>query len=186
MKNIYRKVPPAYYTWQHIKQRCGNKNCHKYRLYGARGITYPEKWKTYGGFWEDMGKGWKRGLSIDRIDNSKSYSKENCRWATPAQQARNTRRNVLIKHGKHTLTKSEWARRIGISPSLLSARITKLGWDIKKHILRGKTDMWSKKLTTSDKEKIRKLYSNGRTQVEIAALFGVHQANISRIINNKQ
>lgn len=73
-------------------QRCTNENRPDFHLYGGRGITVCERWLKSGGgfvaFLADMGDR-PEGASIDRIDNSKGYEPNNCRWATPAEQARN-------------------------------------------------------------------------------------------------
>lgn len=81
---------PTYYTWEGIIQRCNNSNDDSYYLYGGRGITVCEEWKLFTNFLKDMGEKPNR-RSLDRIDNDKGYYKENCRWATPRQQALNRR-----------------------------------------------------------------------------------------------
>src|SRR3954468_5395973 len=78
-----------YKKWSGIKRRCTNKNDKSYTKYGAKGVTICEKWKDFLGFQEDMGKSYVEGLSIDRIDNSKGYSKENCRWIPLGDQSKN-------------------------------------------------------------------------------------------------
>jgi len=84
---------------KHMKARCYNKKNKDYYNYGGRGITICKEWlddrNTFcewalkNGFENNM------SLSIDRIDSSKGYSPDNCRWANSKIQARNTRRNVL-------------------------------------------------------------------------------------------
>ena len=69
-----------YIIWNNLRIRCDNPANKAYKYYGGKGITYPEKWKTFKGFFDDMGFVYKEGLSIDRIDKAKSYSKENCQW----------------------------------------------------------------------------------------------------------
>ena len=104
---------PTYETWQAMKNRCCNKNQPVYKNYGARGITICDKWQTFEGFLEDMGER-PDGLTIERVDNNKGYSKDNCIWATIEQQNRNTRQNKFITHGGETLCMKDWARKTGI------------------------------------------------------------------------
>jgi len=81
---------PEYSAWAALKGRCLNKNNGEYHRYGARGITVCDRWlDSFENFYADMGKKPSSNLSIDRINNNKGYSKENCRWATSSQQARN-------------------------------------------------------------------------------------------------
>lgn len=78
-------------AWASMKQRCYDKNCASYRLYGERGITVCEEWiNDFKRFLSDMGKK-PNGMSLDRIDPNKGYSKDNCRWATASDQAHNKR-----------------------------------------------------------------------------------------------
>jgi len=80
-----------YNIWCGIIKRCTNPKHNKFHYYGGRGITFCDKWKNFEGFYEDMKDGYDDSLSIDRIDYDGNYCKENCRWATNALQARNTR-----------------------------------------------------------------------------------------------
>lgn len=99
---------PLYSVYLQLKYRCDNKNNKAYKNYGGRGITYDPKWRTYEGFWEDMGSSWVKGLTIDRIDNNGPYSKENCRWATYKEQMSNTRINRYAVFNGETKTLTEW------------------------------------------------------------------------------
>lgn len=81
-----------YSTWYDMVRRCNNKKSKAYKDYGARGIKVCDRWLDVKNFIEDMYPTFKEGLSLDRIDNNKGYSKDNCRWATKATQARNTRK----------------------------------------------------------------------------------------------
>ncbi len=85
------KATKCYSAWQAMIQRCTNPNSCSFKWYGERGISVCERWlESYGNFVEDMGVPLP-GFSLDRIDNASGYSKDNCRWATQAEQCRNRR-----------------------------------------------------------------------------------------------
>jgi hypothetical protein len=69
--------------------------------------------------------------SIDRIDNNKGYSPENCRWIPLDKQSGNRRNNRLITHNGITRTLAEWSRHTGISDATIRARIDRHNWSIK-------------------------------------------------------
>jgi hypothetical protein len=71
--------------------RCYRENTWAYKWYGARGITVSDEWRTFKGFYEDMGDP-PPGMELDRIDNSKGYSKDNCRWTTHKINCQNRRK----------------------------------------------------------------------------------------------
>ena len=88
-----------YGIWKHMKQRCYNSNTCKYKDYGARGITVCDEWKNdFTKFYDwVMNNGYQDDLSIDRINNNKGYSPDNCRWVTSKQQANNRRKRKVNK-----------------------------------------------------------------------------------------
>lgn len=93
-KRLYRHGlarSALYTTWAGMLQRCYNTKSTAYYLYGRRGITVCERWKTFENFAADMGERPSPTHSIDRKDNDKGYSPDNCRWATKKQQSQNTR-----------------------------------------------------------------------------------------------
>jgi hypothetical protein len=120
----------VYDRWIKMHQRCNNPENPNYKDYGGRGITVCGRWNDPVAFLSDMGHP-KPGESLGRIDNSKGYSPDNCRWETQAEQNENTRRNrYLTWRGKTQIIKA-WAKEYDISPARLSERIRR-GWDIER------------------------------------------------------
>lgn len=91
----------TYKSWASMKYRCDNPNSNRYEEYGARGITYCERWAVFENFLEDMGER-PEGKTLDRIGDAKLYCKENCRWADPKTQANNRRPRRWGKKPKET------------------------------------------------------------------------------------
>jgi len=84
-KHGYRKQKDTkgiYHSWRAMKNRCNNLNHPDYKYYGAKGIKVDLNWKLFENFLKDMKNTWFEGATLDRIDNSKGYYKENCQWLT--------------------------------------------------------------------------------------------------------
>lgn len=128
--NKVSKKTTEYSTWAGMLQRCTNQNNIAFENYGGRGIDVCERWKIFENFLSDMGRK-PKGFSLERIDNNKGYSPENCKWASKAEQNRNNRRNKMLSYNGETLIMKDWAAKAGISYSCLRKRI-KLGWSIEK------------------------------------------------------
>lgn len=111
-----------------MMQRCRSKQPKAFKKYGGRGITVCERWHFYPNFLADMGACPGPLMTVDRIDNARGYEPGNCRWATKAEQSRNRPNHcVALTHGGQTLIATEWARKLGMSPNTIFARI-RLGW----------------------------------------------------------
>lgn len=112
--------------------RCENPNTINYYLYGGRGIKVCFDWHKFTNFYNwAMNNGYKKGLSIDRTDNSGNYCPENCRWVDRFEQNNNTRTNKFLSLHNKRQTIAQWSREIGISSQTLCKRI-KSGWTVKK------------------------------------------------------
>lgn len=122
---------PEYAVWAAMKQRCQNPKSQMHPLYGARGIEVCSSWQnSFKNFFSDMGERPSSKHSLDRVDNSKGYSPENCRWATAKQQSRNTRRTIYLSLGGVRKSASEWVEELrgplGLTiPALRGRRVRK-------------------------------------------------------------
>lgn len=123
---------PTWKSWKSMMDRCYLDSHKSFKDYGGRGVTVCAEWDSFGSFLSDMGIR-PDGKTLDRIDVSKGYSKSNCRWATPKEQANNRRSSRLLKIGVETKTASEWAEISGISTDTLFRRLA-LGWPAEKAV----------------------------------------------------
>lgn len=113
--------------WVQMRQRCDNANNKNYMHYGGRGIDYAPQWQDFIIFLADMGD-CPTGMSLDRIDNNKGYSKENCRWTTQAHQSRNRRTNKMYTYNGTTLCLRDWENSLGLSKGALTKRLRRMSF----------------------------------------------------------
>lgn len=116
-----------YKTYYNMKNRCTNPNYYLFSHYGGRGITLCPEWDGSNGFqnfysWA-INAGYREGLSIDRINNDKGYSPDNCRWVTMKEQQNNRSNNRLITVENITMTLAEWADEVNICYGTLQRHV---------------------------------------------------------------
>lgn len=120
------KLDWIYYS---MKARCYNSNSPEYKNYGGRGIIVCDEWKNNRKAFKEwaLKNGYKNGLTIDRIDNNKEYSSENCRWTDRVTQANNTSTNLYITYNGKTQSMADWCRELNLSYSTVRYRMSN-GW----------------------------------------------------------
>lgn len=128
------RMTPTYRIWVGMRQRCNNPSNCEYASYGKRGISVCARWNDFSAFLSDMGER-PRGRSIDRINNDGDYELSNCRWVTPSEQARNTRRTKMLSFNGETMCMKDWARKIGLRPDTLWRRLAG-GWPVEEALTR--------------------------------------------------
>jgi hypothetical protein len=123
-----RRKDPMYSIWQGIKNRCYNPNVKSYPDYGARGITVCDRWlESFENFLADMGDRPTDKHTLDRRDNDKEYSPENCVWETRRVQAQHTRRSRMLTYQGRTQSMAAWCDELGLKYRLIESR-TERGW----------------------------------------------------------
>ena len=132
--------------------RCYNSEHQRYKEYGAKGVVVCKEWrnseivmgvkpvsKGWLAFKEwALSNGYNDTLTIDRIDNTKGYSPDNCRWVTPKEQANNRTNNRIYTISGRTQTLAQWCTELGKRYDTTFARL-KRGWSIEKALDLGGT-----------------------------------------------
>ena len=132
-----RDYPRLYGVWCNMKTRCYNPKGSCYKLYGGKGIKICDEWLDFKNFakWA-MENGYDPNApymqcTIDRIDGSKDYSPDNCRWVSAAVQNRNCASNKILTFNGKTQHITDWANELGIPLSTISVRL-KRGYPVEK------------------------------------------------------
>lgn len=120
-----------YRIYKKMYRRCYRPQTKYYENYGGRGIEICQEWLGEHGF-ENFAKwalenGYADNLSIDRKDNDKGYSPDNCKWSTAKEQANNTRSTVFLTYKGETKPASAWSEITGIRQDTLTNR-KRNGW----------------------------------------------------------
>lgn len=121
---------PTYRAWTNMVARCGNPSHQSYKYYGARGIAVDPRWLEFANFLSDMGER-PHGKTLDRRDNSKGYSPDNCRWATRKEQENNKRTSKFVHYRGESLTVANLSEKTGVPYKKLWKRL-KAGWSVEE------------------------------------------------------
>lgn len=116
----------GYKSWGHIVDRCTNPEHDQYYNYGGRDIKIHEGWlNSPVEFLEHIGPRPSDTHTVDRINNEGHYEPGNVRWATPAEQSRNTRRNIYVEYFGVSYILKDLADAVGVNDNALKLRIEK-------------------------------------------------------------
>lgn len=127
--------------WCGMKNRCNNKNVKAYPNYGGRGIKVCEEWYDFKNFMNDMYSSYlehidkfgEKETTLDRIDNNKEYSKNNCKWSTNKEQSLNRRSNKKYMINGELLTAFEISKKYNMTYSTVMHRLHR-GWSMERII----------------------------------------------------
>jgi hypothetical protein len=123
-----------YQVWRTMKKRCTDQNGRWWHIYGGRGIRVCKRWldpkSGFENFLADMGPR-PQGMQLDRRENNGNYTPKNCRWATPKQNSRNTRRVIMLTFQGRTQALGDWEDELGFKHKTLYSRIHS-GWSVKR------------------------------------------------------
>lgn len=181
----YSKVSTEYMTYVRMKGRCYNKKNRKYGIYGGRGITVCDRWlDSFENFLEDMGRKPSKIHSLDRINVNGNYEPLNCRWATPKEQANNTRKNLHYEYNGDTYTLDALSKIFNVKPYTLRLYL-------KSHTTKEAEDRYLNKITNV--RKIGKLDSDFNVVFEYKSIYQLakktgisHHTIKKRILKNNE
>lgn len=134
---MYNSV--EYGIWRSMLKRCLDPKHISYARYGGRGIQVCPAWRvSFQAFFSDVGPRPGPGYSLERLDNSKGYDKDNVGWSTPTEQARNRRTNHLLTYNGRTQCIEAWAEELHINSATLFYRLhhrERLGWSLEQVLM---------------------------------------------------
>lgn len=131
---------PLFKRYHAMRARCKNNGTVTTKFWGDKGIKVCERWMRFENFLEDMESSHKKHVkkygkvqtTLERLDNKKDYSPENCVWSTRHEQNSNTSKNVFIEFKGERMTISEWSRELNIDRSTILYRVFKARWPLEK------------------------------------------------------
>lgn len=175
----------------HMKRRCYNPNHPAYKNYGARGIKICAEWLEPKKGWKmfkewALNNGYAPDLSIDRINNDKGYSPDNCRWTSRLVQANNKSDNRYVTYKGQTKSLAVWCRELGLNYGRVEARLYKCHWPVKK-AFESKENTRLKMITYKGKRQCMKDWCNelGLSYKKIKDRLGKYHWSAERAFETK-
>lgn len=178
-------------AWKNMMERCENPHCSGYEDYGGRGITVCEEWHKFFPFYSwSIANGYDSNLTIDRVDNDRGYSPDNCRWVTQKVNSRNRRNNRRITFNGKTLCVSEWAELLGITHQALSERLSSKSWTLEQALTTKRSgrpiEQPSFKKTVIQLSQDGEVVKKWKSISNAAVTLNIPNSNISRALKNKK
>lgn len=130
----HNRRPPEYSVWVGMRVRCNDPDSLSYPDYGGRGVRVCQRWDDFDLFLADMGCRPNAGMTIERIDNNGNYEPSNCRWATRAEQRRNSKGLILHTRDGFTLCLKDWCVKLGLDYGRIYGRVRR-GWSVKDALI---------------------------------------------------
>lgn len=127
---MFKTHSPNYARWWNMIRRCSNPDDANYKHYGGRGIRVCDRWLIFENFDSDMGSPPSPEHTIERQNGDGNYEPNNCRWATPQEQARNRRNNVLYEHDGQKRFLDDLAQENGVLTRTVIYRIKRKGMSV--------------------------------------------------------
>jgi hypothetical protein len=128
---------PLYAVWLSMIQRCHNPRDRAYSQYGARGVSMCAEWRDDPAAfirWA-LAHGWRKRLTLDRIDNEGPYTPGNCRFVSYTVNGRNRRNTVRVCFRGEDVPLAEAVERCGaVSYTRAWKRIFTYGWPVERAI----------------------------------------------------
>lgn len=139
---VYNYKKRLYKVWINMKQRCYNPKHDSYKTYGGKGITLCEEWRTdFSAFekwslehgYDENAPKWE--CTIDRIDNNRGYSPENCQWVSIQKNLNKRGTCLMYSYKGKTQSLADWSRELGINYNALLSRMHRNGFDFEQAII---------------------------------------------------
>lgn len=180
-----------YKAWKNMLSRCEDPLHAEYEAYGGRGINVCEEWHKFFPFYcWSLKNGYSDNLTIDRTNNDKGYSPDNCRWVSQKVNSRNRRNNHRVTFNGKTLCTSEWAENIGITPQALAERLTSKLWTLEEALTIGKngrpTQQPSFKKAIVQMSRGGEMIKKWESISDASNSLNIPSSNISRALKNPQ
>lgn len=127
-KSLHRMTDTRQYrTWRGMLDRINNPHNPSFEHYGGRGIGVDPRWLSFKNFWVDMQDGYADDLTIERMDVNGDYRKENCCWATNAEQQANKRNNRIVEYRGQKMHLGEFCRVAKVGRGAITPYLNRYG-----------------------------------------------------------